>query len=146
MRCLYCGKVMKVQSNGTLKCDCGYDGNIGYEDDIVDGDIPVTSKIPDPPTSCDDTAHFSNCTFNPIVGDNPNYGFWQQGDWVCPKCGAVLLPSTSYCPFCALKKNSTVKSDKVHYDTDYIHLGSIFGISSGHYTNPNIGTSISEEK
>jgi predicted RNA-binding Zn-ribbon protein involved in translation (DUF1610 family) len=29
--------------------------------------------------------------------------FIQQG-WQCPKCGAILAPNQSYCPFCSKKK------------------------------------------
>lgn len=33
--------------------------------------------------------------------------FIQQG-WQCPKCGAILAPNQSYCPFCSKKENDWI--------------------------------------
>lgn len=134
MKCVICGKEMKNIMGGNYVCDsCG----LAINDLVYRGQTATPGIIPNPPTSCDDTAHFSNCTINPIVGDSPNYSFWQQG-WVCPKCGAVLSPSTSYCPFCAPKKNSTVTSDRVSYDTDNAQYKSNIGTDLSRCINPKL--------
>lgn len=68
--------------------------------------------------------------------DIPAPKFIQQG-WECPKCGAVLAPNQSYCPFC---------SPSEYGRTNW--LGPTCGEwtntpLSGQYTNPNPSTSIS---
>ena len=72
--------------------------------------------------------------------DIPGKLFLQQG-WECPKCGAVLAPNQSYCPFC---------SPSEYGRTNW--LGPTCGEwtnrdnltpPSGQYTNPNPSTSIS---
>ena len=54
--------------------------------------------------------------------------FIQQG-WQCPKCGAILAPNQSYCPFCSKKENDWITT-----------------VGTGQYTNPNPSTSISQGK
>ena len=58
---------------------------------------------------------------------------WIQQGWECPKCGAILAPNQSYCPFCSKK------------GTDWITT-----VGTGtqplpfvQYTNPNPSTTIS---
>ena len=68
--------------------------------------------------------------------DIPAPKFIQQG-WQCPKCGAVLAPNQSYCPFC---------SPSEYGRTNW--LGPTCNEwtntpTSGQYTNPNPSTSIS---
>ena len=68
--------------------------------------------------------------------DIPAKPFLQQG-WECPKCGAVLAPNQSYCPFC---------SPSEYGRTNW--LGPTCGEwtntpPSGQYTNPNPSTTIS---
>ena len=68
--------------------------------------------------------------------DIPVKPILQQG-WECPKCGAVLAPNQSYCPFC---------SPSEYGRTNW--LGPTCNEwtntpTSGQYTNPNPSTSIS---
>lgn len=62
---------------------------------------------------------------------------WIQQGWQCPKCGAILAPNQSYCPFC---------SPSEYGRTNW--LGPTCGEwtntpMSGQYTNPNPSTTIS---
>ena len=75
---------------------------------------------------------------------NPNYRFGALQGWICPKCGAVLSPSTTFCPFCAPGNNkTTITSTRTTYDVDWTHKDSTTGATSGQYINPNINTIIS---
>ena len=77
---------------------------------------------------------------------NPNYKFGALQGWICPKCGAALSPTMTFCPLCAPENNkSTIKSNGTTYDVDYAHRDTITGTSSEHI-NPNINTTISELK
>ena len=58
-----------------------------------------------------------------------NHGFVQQG-WQCPKCGTILSPSTSFCPFCS--RNTWTPTITCGY--------------SGEFVNPNVSTSISKNE
>ena len=64
--------------------------------------------------------------------DIPGKPFLQQG-WECPKCGAILAPHQSYCPFCS-KKESDWKTT--------VGIGTQ-PLPSRQYTNPNPSTTIS---
>mgnify|MGYP001155878406 CR=1 FL=1 len=62
--------------------------------------------------------------------DIPGKPFLQQG-WECPKCGAILAPHQSYCPFC---------SPSEYGRTNWLGTNTP---TSGQYTNPNPSTTIS---
>lgn len=64
--------------------------------------------------------------------DIPAKPFLQQG-WECPKCGAVLAPNQSYCPFCSPSE----------YGRSNWVVTTPVSIPLEQYTNPNINTAIS---
>ena len=64
--------------------------------------------------------------------DIPAPKFIQQG-WQCPKCGAVLAPNQSYCPFCSPSE----------YGRSNWVVTTPVRVPLEQYTNPNPSTSIS---
>lgn len=70
--------------------------------------------------------------------------FTQQG-WQCPKCGAILAPNQSYCPFCSKKENdwiTTVGTGTQPFYGEWTNRDNLTP-PSGQYTNPNPSTTIS---
>lgn len=63
--------------------------------------------------------------------DIPVKPILQQG-WECPKCGAILAPNQSYCPFCSPSEYGRTNWLGTNIPT------------SGQYTNPNSNTAISK--
>lgn len=72
--------------------------------------------------------------------DIPGKPFLQQG-WECPKCGAILAPNQSYCPFCSPSEYGRTN----WLGTTYAEWTNKDNLTppSGQYTNPNPGTAIS---
>lgn len=76
--------------------------------------------------------------------DIPAPQFIQQG-WQCPKCGAILAPNQSYCPFCSKKENdwiTTVGTGTQPFYAEWTNRDNLTPLS-GQYTNPNTNTTIS---
>lgn len=70
--------------------------------------------------------------------------FIQQG-WECPKCGAILAPHQSYCPFCSKKESdwiTTVGTGTQPFYSEWTQKDNLTP-PSGQYTNPNPSTAIS---
>ena len=64
--------------------------------------------------------------------------FIQQG-WQCPKCGAILAPNQSYCPFCSKKENdwiTTVGTGTQPFYSEWTQKDNLTP-QTGQYTNPN---------
>ena len=66
---------------------------------------------------------------------------WVQQGWQCPKCGAILAPHQSFCPFCSKKESDWITT--VGTGTQPFYGGWTNTPTSGRYTNPNTNTSIS---
>ena len=64
--------------------------------------------------------------------DIPGKPFLQQG-WQCPKCGAILAPNQSYCPFCSPSE----------YGRSNWVVTTPVRVPLEQYTNPNPSTAIS---
>lgn len=70
---------------------------------------------------------------------------WIPQGWECPKCGAVLAPNQSYCPFCSKKENdwiTTVGTGTQPFYGEWTQKDNLTP-SSGQHTNPNPSTTIS---
>lgn len=71
--------------------------------------------------------------------------FIQQG-WQCPKCGAILAPNQSYCPFCSKKENdwiTTVGTGTQPFYAEWTNKDALTP-PTGQYTNPNPSITISK--
>lgn len=70
---------------------------------------------------------------------------WIPQGWECPKCGAVLAPNQSYCPFCSKKESdwiTTVGTGTQPFYSEWTQKDNLTP-PSGQYTNPNPSTTIS---
>lgn len=70
--------------------------------------------------------------------------FIQQG-WQCPKCGAILAPNQSYCPFCSKKENdwiTTVGTGTQPFYAEWTQKDNLTP-PSGQHTNPYPITTVS---
>ena len=160
IRCPKCGAIVKVDLYKILtsnpKCyewtcpNCGEIGNtkhgdiISFENQIgraTSGYIQKTDEhIPDPnstTTNNSEVVDYGTLTNPKPTACNIPAPKWIQQGWECPKCGAVLAPNQSYCPFC---------SPSEYGRTNW--LGPTCGEwtntpMSGQYTNPNPSTTIS---
>ena len=76
--------------------------------------------------------------------DIPGKPFLQQG-WECPKCGAILAPHQSYCPFCSKKESDWITTMGTGTQPFYGEWTQKDNLTppSGQYTNPNPSITIS---
>ena len=71
--------------------------------------------------------------------------FIQQG-WQCPKCGAILAPHQSFCPFCSKKESdwiTTVGTGTQPFYSEWTQKDNLTPPSAVQYINPNPSTAIS---
>lgn len=163
-KCLMCGESGSIKQGATS----GYIQKVGEADPGVGGVTTTNAtggySTANPTPVAKSTATDSKST----ACDIPAPKSIQQG-WECPKCGAILAPNQSYCPFCSKKENNwitTVGTGQYTNPTtnnnntapsaipDYLPFCSPseygrtnwLGTStptSGQYTNPNTSTTIS---
>ena len=75
----------------------------------------------------------------------PGKPFLQQG-WECPKCGAILAPHQSFCPFCSKKESdwiTTVGTGTQPFYGGWTQKDNLTPPSAVQYINPNPNTAIS---
>lgn len=125
IRCPDCGEVVKVNTDIVLTSyppqyhwvcpKCGKTGYTYCDAVALENKVFIEATTPPPKTrSC----------------DIPAPKFIQQG-WQCPKCGAILAPNQSYCPFCSPSEYGITNWLGTNIPT------------SGQYTNLNPSTAIS---
>lgn len=127
IRCPKCGTTVNVNTSMILTSNppcyewtcpnCGEKGNTKQGDVIaLENQVFIEATTPPKTRSC----------------DIPAPQFIQQG-WQCPKCGAVLAPNQSYCPFCSPSE----------YGRSNWVVTTPVSIPLEQYTNPNPSTAIS---
>lgn len=108
MKCTRCGKEMKNTIGSCYVCDsCGFSANDLF---FRQEEIITPSNILYPPIIDNDISH-------PEAVDVSEYNLLGNHGWICPKCGAVLSPYTSFCPFC-VPKNNTINATSVNDTVD----------------------------
>lgn len=127
MKCQRCNKEMINTIGGCYHCpECGFAINdLVYRDgrsvptDTTEQITPNYGLATTPSITDSNTA---------TIPDWSHSGFVLQG-WQCPKCGAILSPHTSFCPFC-----SPVFTQRIIYTTTN---------PPAQYINPNVTTTVS---
>ena len=168
IRCPKCGAIVKVDLYKILTSNppcyewtcpnCGEKGNtkhgdiISFENQIgraTSGYIQKTDEhIPDPSsttTNNSEVVPYDTITDPKPAACNIPAPKWIQQGWECPKCGAILAPHQSFCPFCSKKESDWITTVGTGAQPLYAEWTNKDNLTppSGQYTNPNTNTTIS---
>lgn len=160
IRCPKCGTTVNVDTSMILTSNppcyewtcpnCGEKGYtkqgdiITFENQIGGGTSGYIQKVDEPDLNVGATPRDSVALENKVFieattpppktrsCDIPAPKFIQQG-WQCPKCGAILAPNQSYCPFCSPSE----------YGRSNWVVTTPVRVPLEQYTNPNPNTAIS---
>ena len=168
IRCPKCGAIVKVDLYKILTSNppcyewtcpnCGEKGNtkhgdiISFENQIgraISGYIQkVGEHIPDPnstTTNNSEVVDYGTLTNPKSTACNIPAPKWIQQGWQCPKCGAILAPHQSFCPFCSKKENDWITTVGTGTQPLYAEWTNKDNLTppSGQYTNPCTNTTIS---
>ena len=161
IRCPKCGAIVKVTAIRFPDIEweclmCGESGSI--KQGATSGYIQKVSE-PDPGvgvTTTNATGGYNTINPTPVAKstvtdpkstacDIPAPKWIQQG-WECPKCGAILAPHQSYCPFCSKKESdwiTTVGTGTQPFYSEWTQKDNLTPPSAVQYINPNPSTAIS---
>ena len=168
IRCPKCGAIVKVDLYKILtsnpKCyewtcpNCGEIGNTKHGDSIsfenqigraISGYIQkIDEHIPD--SNSTTTNNSEVVTYETLTDPKPTAcnipaPKWIQQGWECPKCGAILAPHQSCCPFCSRKENDWITTtERTGAQPLYAEWTNKDALTppSGQYTNPYTNTTI----
>ena len=161
IRCPKCGAIVKVTAIRFPDIEweclmCGESGSI--KQGATSGYIQKVDE-PDPGvgvTTTNATGGYNTINPTPVAKstvtdpkstacDIPAPKWIQQG-WECPKCGAILAPHQSYCPFCSKKESdwiTTVGTGTQPFYSEWTQKDNLTPPSAVQYINPNPSTAIS---
>lgn len=137
-RCIICGEVFGFDGEHRICPKCR-DAVATYREAVVKlrgtADSTANAMPTDKSTVTDPKSKACNI---------PAPQFIQQG-WQCPKCGAILAPNQSYCPFCSKKENDWITTVGTGTQPLYGKCTNEDNLTppSGQYTNTNFTTAYS---
>lgn len=169
IRCPKCGAIVKVDMYKILtsnpKCyewtcpHCGEIGNtkhgdiISFENQIGRATSGYIQKIDEhiPDSNSTTTNNSEVVTYETLTDPKPTAcnipaPKWIQQGWECPKCGAILAPHQSCCPFYSRKENDWITTTEgtgaQPFYAEWTNKDNLTP-PSGQYTNPYTNTTIS---
>ena len=121
---------MHKPSTKPIRCPkCGTTVNVNTS-------MILTSNPPCYEWTCPNCGEKGNTKRGDII--TPGKPVLQQG-WECPKCGAILAPHQSYCPFCSKKESNWITTVGTGTQPFYSERTQKDNLTpqTGQYTNPN---------